>query len=119
MDEDSKTNVCAARVTSVFSNIKVGVHQGSTSSVLLFVFVQEEVSKQLPRGDVWEMFYADDLVLAGEITQEVEELFACWKETTKIRGLRVNIGRTKLIDRDLSKCFRACTTGQILLWFVW
>ena len=100
---DSKSRVCAAGGVSELFNIGVGVHQGSTLSPLLFVLVMEEVSKQVRRGGVWEMLYADDLVLTGESRGEVEEMFGRWKEAMELRGLKVNIAKTKLMvsgERD-------------------
>ena len=48
------------------------------------------------------MFYADDLELTGKSSQEVGEMIVRWKEEKKIRGLRVNMGKTKLILREAS-----------------
>ena len=44
-----------------------------------------------------EMLYADELVLTGERRQEVEEMFARWKEAMEMRGLIVNAEKAKLI----------------------
>ena len=74
----------------------VGVHQGSTLSPLLFVIVVEEVSKMVRRGGAWEMLYADNLV-TGESKQEVEQMFVWWEEAMERRGLKVNMGKTKLV----------------------
>ena len=94
---DSKSRVCAASGNSELFNIGVGVHQGSTLSPLLFVIVMEEVSKQVRRGGVWEMLYANDLVLTAESREEVEEMFRRWKEAMELRGLKVNVAKTKLM----------------------
>ena len=32
------------------------------------------------RGEMWEMLYADNLILTGEIKQDVEQMFVRWKE---------------------------------------
>ena len=40
--------------------VKVGVHQGSISSPLLFIIVLEALSKKFIIGLPWELFYADD-----------------------------------------------------------
>ena len=42
--------------------IKVGVHQGSVLSLLLFIIVVEALSPEFRVGCPWEMFYGDDLV---------------------------------------------------------
>ena len=36
---------------------------------------------------MWEMLYADDLVLNGESRQGVGEILVRWKEAMDIRGL--------------------------------
>ena len=46
--------------------VKVGVHQGSVLSPLLFTVVLEAFSRHFRMCLPWEMFYADDLVLLAE-----------------------------------------------------
>ena len=43
------------------------------------------------------MLYADNLVLTGESKQEVEQLFVRWKKAMEQRGLKVIMGKTKLM----------------------
>ena len=43
------------------------------------------------------MFYADDLVLTRESREEVEDMFAQWKEAMEIRGVSMNMGKRKLM----------------------
>ena len=43
------------------------------------------------------MLYADGLVPTGESRQEVDELFVRWNEKLEIGGLKVNIGKAKLL----------------------
>ena len=46
--------------------MKVGVHQGSVLSPLLFIIVLEALSCEFRCGVPWEDFYADDLVIIAE-----------------------------------------------------
>ena len=46
--------------------VKVGVHQGSMLSPLLFTIVLEALSKAYRSGLPWEVLYADDLALIAE-----------------------------------------------------
>ena len=46
--------------------VKVGVHQGSVLSPLVFVIVVDVVTESVRSGSVGEMLYADDLVLMSE-----------------------------------------------------
>ena len=58
------------RVNSSFSEefeVKVGVHQGSALSPLLFIIVLEALSREFRVGCPWEILYADDLVILAEM----------------------------------------------------
>ena len=56
---------------SVEFAVKVGVHQGSVLSPLLFIIVLEAISKKFRIGLPWELFYADDLALLAESEEEL------------------------------------------------
>ena len=43
--------------------VKVGVHQGSVLSPLLFIIMLEALSREFLAGVPWEDLYADDLVI--------------------------------------------------------
>jgi len=63
-------------VRTVYGNskgfeVKVGMHQGSTLSPLLFVIVMEVISREFRVALPWELLYADDL---AEIAETEEEL---------------------------------------------
>lgn len=45
------------------SDVKVGVHQGSVSSPLLFIIVFEALSREFRTSCPWELLYVDDLRL--------------------------------------------------------
>ena len=50
--------------------MKVGVHQGSVLSPLLFIIVLEALSREFRYGVPWEDLYADDLVIIAESLEE-------------------------------------------------
>ena len=75
--------------------INVGVHRGSALSPLLFKLVKEEATKSIRKGDHWKLLYANDLVLTGESKEAVEKMFDAWSSAMEMRGLKVNIGKTK------------------------
>ena len=77
--------------------VKVGVHQGSVLSPLLFIMVLEALSKEFCVGLPWELFYADDLCLIAETEEELVEKIRCWKDAMKLKGLRVNMDKTKVM----------------------
>ena len=73
----------------------MGVHQGSALSSLLFITVMEEATK-LARGDgLWELLYADDLVLTEESKEEVTDMFNRWKKGMEQR-VETKYGKTKI-----------------------
>ena len=51
--------------------VKVGMHQGSGLSPLLFVIVMEAISGELRVALPWELLYADDLAVIAETEEEL------------------------------------------------
>ena len=75
--------------------VKVGVHQGSVLSPLLFIIVLEALlSREFRCGVPWEDLYADDLVIIAESLEECVRRLLTWKEAMEEKGLRVNAGKT-------------------------
>ena len=66
--------------------MKVGVHQGSVLSPLLFVIVMEALSQEYRLGCPWELLYADDLVLMAESVEELKERLVLWKQNLEEKG---------------------------------
>ena len=73
--EDSRSRVRVAGVDSEWFNINVGVHQGSALSPLLFILVMEEATRECQGDALWNLLYADDLVLTVDSREEVEQKF--------------------------------------------
>ena len=78
-------------------NVKVGVHQGSVLSPLLFIIVMEALSREFRTSLPWELLYADDLVLMSDSIEGLEKKFSDWKKGMENKGLRVNVGKTKVM----------------------
>ena len=57
---------------------KVGVHQGSVLSPLLFVIVLEALSREFCSVVPWEDLYADDLVIIAESLEECVRRLLTW-----------------------------------------
>ncbi|MBJ5468736.1 hypothetical protein JGG40_23790 [Salmonella enterica subsp. enterica serovar Derby] len=78
-------------------DVKVGLHQGSVLSPLLFVIVMDVITKEVREGLPWEVLYADDLVLAAESKEKLKVRVQKWKASLETKGLRVNVGKTKIM----------------------
>ena len=71
MYENAKGAVNINGITGEGFNVKVGVHQGSVLSPLLFIFVLEALSREFRTGLSWELLYEDDLVLIAESIDDI------------------------------------------------
>ena len=78
-------------------NVQVGVHQGSVLSPLLFIIVLEALSREFRTGCPWELLYADDLVIIADTIDELLSKLGSWKTNLEAKGLRVNMGKTKIM----------------------
>ena len=94
---ETRSRVRVAGETSDSFEIGVGVHQGSVLSPLLFILVMEEATRECRVGGLWELLYADDLVLTAETQEEVELMFGEWRRAVERRGLKVNLEKTKMM----------------------
>ena len=54
-------------------------------------------SGKFREGLPWELLYADDLALMAETKKELLEKVERWKDGMERKGLRVNIGKTKVM----------------------
>ena len=85
-----ETSVKVEYTRSESFDVKVGVHQGSILSPLLFALVMDEVTKDIREGVVKEMLYADDIVLVGDN----------WGGKILIHSMEESIAR----ERNENKC---------------
>ena len=80
----------AVRVNSQYSaefDVKVGVHQGSVLSPLLFIIVMEALSRDFRISCPWELLYADDLVISADTLEELLFKLGQWKTELDAKGL--------------------------------
>ena len=97
------------RINNEFSEeflIKVGVHQGSVLSPLLFIIVLEALTREMRSGCPEELLYADDLVLMGETVDLLKAKLESWKHSLESGGLRVNLKKTKIM-------VSGCEVGEV------
>ena len=86
MYEGAKTLIRSESGDSESFEVKVGLHQGSILSPLLFVVVMEIVTRGFRVGLPWELLYADDLVLMAKNIGELRDKILRWKEGMEGKG---------------------------------
>ncbi len=73
--ENSMSKVKSPAGISEEFSIRVGVHQGSALSPLLFIVVMQEATKEVRREGLKELLYANDLVLMAESEEKAVKKF--------------------------------------------
>jgi len=84
-------------VTVAVLRYKVGRHQGSALSPLLFVIVMEAISREFRVALSWKLLYADDLAVISETEEHLIKRLNEWKDNVENRGMRVNMNKTKVM----------------------
>ena len=64
---------------------------------MVFAIVVDVVTERAREGLMYEMLYADVLVLVSETMEGLREKFWKWKEAFESKGLKVNLGKTKVV----------------------
>jgi len=77
--------------------VRVGMHQGSALSPLLFVIVVEALSREFRVALPWELLYTDHLVVTAETEADLIERLNHWKDFVDSRGMRINMNKTKIM----------------------
>ena len=77
--------------------MKVGLHQGSALSPLLFITVMDVISQEVGREPPYAMLFADDLVLCENTREEAEEQLELWRKPIGNMGLRVSRSKTEYL----------------------
>ena len=96
LHEGSRTKVRVGSGTSEEFGVRVGVHQGSVLSPLIFAIVVDVVTEHAREGLLNEILYADDLVLMSESMDDLRKRLQKWRSALEGKGLRVNVGKTKM-----------------------
>ena len=92
--EGAKTKVRVGTELSEEFCVKVGVHQGSILSPLLFAIVVDVITESAREGLMKGIVYADDLMLVSDTMEELRGRFQKWREAFETKGLRVNLKKT-------------------------
>ena len=80
-----------------YFEVKVGLHQGSVRSPLLFAAVMDVVSSWARSGLPSDLLYADDLVIMAPTMEQLGRRVAEWRVSLPHKGLKVNAGKSKVM----------------------
>ena len=83
----AKTVVRTVYDNSKSFQVKVGMHQGSGLSPLLFVIVMEAISREFRVALPWQLLYADDLAVIAETEEELIKRLNEWKVNVESKGI--------------------------------
>ena len=95
--DGAKTRVRVGSAYSEEFKVKVGVHQGSVLSPLLFTIVVDVITENARKGVVNQLLYVYDLVIMSEDMEDLKERFGNWKDALESKGLKVNTSKTKVM----------------------
>ena len=59
--------------------------------------VIDEATENATKGWMKQILYADNLVLIGKTIEKLRENFDEWREVFESKGMKVNVGKTKLM----------------------
>ena len=102
MCKDVRSRVRVGNGYSEEFGVGVGVHQGSVLSPLLFIIVLEALSRVFRTGCLWELLYADDLMISVGSKEELLVKVKTWKTEMEKKGLCVNMGKTKIMESGIN-----------------
>ena len=98
-----KTTVSVDKELSSSFSVKVGVHEASPLSPLLFIMVMDVLTEDVRDGSLMELLYADDLALCEESLNDVMGKYKRWKNAVEGKRLRVNVDKTKGMQLSFGK----------------
>jgi hypothetical protein len=106
MYDGARTSVRCRTGGTVEFEIRVGVHQRSCLSPLLFIIVMDAISENIRRDVPWDMLYTDDLIVVDDSAQNGQASFTGWQMTMERKGLKINASKTETMvcsrtDEDL------------------
>ena len=96
-NNNTRSNVRANNTYSDEVGAKVGVHQGSVLSPLLFIILLDALSCEFCTSRPGELLHANGLVIIAETEDELKMKLIKWKTKLEGKDLRVNMRKTKIM----------------------
>ena len=96
----NKTRVQVGGGHSKKFDVGVSVHQESVFSPFLFSTVLDILFEDGRKEALYKLLYPDDLLLMTETMDELEAQFIHWKTAFEGKGLKINLGKTKVRESD-------------------
>ena len=75
----------------------MGLHHGSALSPLLFIIIMDFLTENIENYPLWEMMFADDLVMGAMSREEVEEDLETWRVVFERYGLKISRTQTEYL----------------------
>ncbi|XP_064111415.1 uncharacterized protein LOC135218900 [Macrobrachium nipponense] len=95
--ERKPTEVITAVGETENFEVSVGLYRGSALSPFLFVLVMGVLSAEIRNEELWELLYADDLVITAENEEDLQRRVGEWQESLERGGLKVNVNKTEIL----------------------
>lgn len=100
MYRNTRTQVKSPAGLSDSFHVKVGVHQGSALSPLLFNLCMDYITRDIQSPVPECMLYADDIVLMAKNATELQDSFNQWTTQIEHHGLRISRSKTEYLECD-------------------
>ena len=97
MYRGTKTTVKTICGRTEYFEVKVGLHQGSALSPLLFIISMDVLAEEARTKPPWAMLFADDLVLVSDTVEEVDEEPERCRAVIENKGLKISRSKTEYL----------------------
>lgn len=98
MYSDATTKVRCTAGSSMPFPVKVGVHQGSVLSPLLFVIIMNFLTAGLSNLLLLTLLFADDVVLASDDVMALQQVFNDWQKILEENGMKISRTKTEQLS---------------------